>query len=276
MKRRDMTEQQSAELIDLRKQGEGIVPLAKRFGIGVEQVRSILTSAGVSTQSEFQRIAWTIKAHPDWTDGQVAKECDSDPRTVANRRDKIIANQRQREHCEGVGLRESVDRGPPHRVCRKWLRANCSRGERNVRQIQAMCVIAGLQFTIAEIKASCATAGLCVDTFGNVASPAKQEANPMIAITNISRGIPDSEPHEYTVSINLGKPLAKFSHLRGDGLAACLRAAADAIDNADHIAGMGLVDKPVRVIDDGPDASLLRYAKPVQMNPREINFDDSD
>ena len=52
----------------------------------------------------------------------------------------------------------------------------------------------------------------------------------MIAITNISRGIPDNEPHEYAVSINLGKPLAKFSHIRGDGLAACLRAAADAID----------------------------------------------
>lgn len=173
--KRDLTEQQAAELIELRKQGEGIVPLSKRFKIGTEQVRSILTSAGVSTQSEYQRIAWTIKAHPDWTNGQVAKECDSDPRTVADRREKIIANQRQREHCEGVGLRESVDRGREYRVCRKWLRSNCSRGERNVRQIQAMCVIAGLQFTIAEIKASCATAGLCVDSFGNVTSLAKQE-----------------------------------------------------------------------------------------------------
>lgn len=170
-----ITTKHAAELIELRKQGEGIVPLAKRYNIGTEQVRSILRANGISTQSEFQRIAWTIKAHPDWTDGQVAKECDSDPRTVANRRDKIIANQRQREHCEGVGLRESVDRGREYRVCRKWLRSNCSRGERNVRQIQAMCVIAGLQFTIAEIKASCATAGLCVDTFGNVTSPAKVE-----------------------------------------------------------------------------------------------------
>lgn len=40
----------------------------------------------------------------------------------------------------------------------------------------------------------------------------------------------DSEPHLYAVRINQHPPMATFQHVRGLGAAACLRAAADALD----------------------------------------------
>lgn len=43
---------------------------------------------------------------------------------------------------------------------------------------------------------------------------------------------PDDQTHDYAVRVNNGRPLALFQHVRTDGAAACLRAAADAIDTA--------------------------------------------
>ena len=42
----------------------------------------------------------------------------------------------------------------------------------------------------------------------------------------------DHLPHDYAVRINNNPPLALFEHVRSRGAAACLRAAADAIDQA--------------------------------------------
>lgn len=41
---------------------------------------------------------------------------------------------------------------------------------------------------------------------------------------------PDDEAHDYVVRVNNGRPMASFQHVRTDGAAMCLRAAADAID----------------------------------------------
>lgn len=43
---------------------------------------------------------------------------------------------------------------------------------------------------------------------------------------------PDHLPQDYAVRINNNPPLAMFEHVRSEGAAACLRAAADAIDAA--------------------------------------------
>lgn len=43
---------------------------------------------------------------------------------------------------------------------------------------------------------------------------------------------PDDQPHEYAVRINNDPPMAYFIHVRAEGAAACLRAAADALDAA--------------------------------------------
>lgn len=43
---------------------------------------------------------------------------------------------------------------------------------------------------------------------------------------------PDDQAHDYAVRINNDPPLALFAHVRSAGAAACLRAAADAIDAA--------------------------------------------
>lgn len=52
-------------------------------------------------------------------------------------------------------------------------------------------------------------------------------------IQNITKGErPDSEPHDYAVRINRQPPLAYFTHVRNEGAAACLRRAANAIDEA--------------------------------------------
>ena len=50
-------------------------------------------------------------------------------------------------------------------------------------------------------------------------------------IQNVTQGDrPDDQPHDYVVRINQRPPLATFQHVRADGAAACLRAAADAIE----------------------------------------------
>jgi len=50
-------------------------------------------------------------------------------------------------------------------------------------------------------------------------------------IQNISPlGRAEDQPHDYIVRINNEPPLARFQHVRNKGAAACLRAAADAID----------------------------------------------
>lgn len=57
----------------------------------------------------------------------------------------------------------------------------------------------------------------------------------MLWIQNVSPDFhtrPDDVPHDYTVQVNDQPPLARFTHVRNLGAAACLRAAADAIDLA--------------------------------------------
>lgn len=54
----------------------------------------------------------------------------------------------------------------------------------------------------------------------------------MICIQNVSRDVPDSRPHAYEVRINNGPIIARFEHIRGHGLAACLLAASRAVDKA--------------------------------------------
>lgn len=55
----------------------------------------------------------------------------------------------------------------------------------------------------------------------------------MLWIQNITPAYrPDDQPHDYVVRINNHPPLATFRHVRNEGPAACLRAAADAIERA--------------------------------------------
>jgi hypothetical protein len=170
-----MTDQQIAELIALRKQDIGIVPLARRFGIGVNKVRDILNAHGITTQTVYQRIAWTIKAHPDWSDELVANHCGCHAAIVEERRPMILKNRKATDLGVGITLNQRLDRGLKFRVCRKWLRANCSRGERNIDQIAAIFGVSNFPITLVEVRASCQAAGLAVDTFGRVTAPANRD-----------------------------------------------------------------------------------------------------
>ena len=51
-----------------------------------------------------------------------------------------------------------------------------------------------------------------------------------VIITNVSPMRGDHEKHEYVVSINNMPVIARFDHVRANGLAECLRRAADAVD----------------------------------------------
>jgi len=53
----------------------------------------------------------------------------------------------------------------------------------------------------------------------------------MLWIQNVTpEDRPDDQPHDYVVRLNRNPPLATFQHVRNKGAAACLRAAADAIE----------------------------------------------
>ena len=53
-----------------------------------------------------------------------------------------------------------------------------------------------------------------------------------VVITNVSDHNGDTEISDYVVRINCDPPIATFEHWRRDGLAECLRRAADAVDAA--------------------------------------------
>jgi hypothetical protein len=53
----------------------------------------------------------------------------------------------------------------------------------------------------------------------------------MIAIVNVTERPAETGPHDYEVRINR-QVITRFQHRREDGLAKCLRLAADAVDEA--------------------------------------------
>lgn len=169
-----MTDEQIAEIITLRKADMGIVPLSRKFGIGTRKLKEILTAHGVTTQTLYQRIAWAIKTHPDWPDELIANHCGCHPGIVEERRPLILKNRRTTDLAAGISLNQRLDRGPKFRVCRKWLRANCSRGERNIDQIKACFDVEHFPITLAEVRESCRVAGLAVDSFGRVTAPSRE------------------------------------------------------------------------------------------------------
>ena len=55
-----------------------------------------------------------------------------------------------------------------------------------------------------------------------------------VVISNVTPdGVSDYEPHSYVVRFNIGPVIARFDHVRMDGLAMCLYRAADAVRLAD-------------------------------------------
>lgn len=56
-----------------------------------------------------------------------------------------------------------------------------------------------------------------------------------VIIQNVTADLstPDNEEHEYVIRINHQRPIATFKHKRSDGLAACLRRAANAVTKAE-------------------------------------------
>ena len=58
-----------------------------------------------------------------------------------------------------------------------------------------------------------------------------------IIITNVSKHGHLGGTHQYEVRINLGPVIARFEHVREEGLAVCLRRAAEAVERADSEVG---------------------------------------
>lgn len=70
-----------------------------------------------------------------------------------------------------------------------------------------------------------------------------------VIITNVSTHDDEQGTNQYVVRINHNPIIARFDHVRSEGLAMCLRRAADAVD-----AALGKKDhsKPVDPVDIGP------------------------
>lgn len=51
-----------------------------------------------------------------------------------------------------------------------------------------------------------------------------------VIITNVSKHSDAEGVNQYIIRINLHPPIAHFEHVRSEGLAKCLRRAADAVD----------------------------------------------
>ena len=163
----NLTDTDIAELRRLRTEhGLSITQLSARFRLGAARVLELVGTEGMTDRSMNVRIAKCVQKNPTWSNEAVAEKCGCSPTLVKNRRPQIKLNAKQRDIAVGIDTSERSDRG--NRVSRVWLRQHCSRGERDLRQIQAMCTIAGLSFSLTEIKASCIAAGLIVPTSGPV------------------------------------------------------------------------------------------------------------
>jgi hypothetical protein len=135
--------------------------------------RSKMSPEKVAARTLAMKVARTITANPEWSDEQIANQCQVDVSLVLTRREILAKNQRNKSISEGIEDDERECR-PGKRVDHSWLRIHCSRWERNVRNIQTLHAVVGIELTLAEIRVSCREAGLSIDKFGAVGMPGRE------------------------------------------------------------------------------------------------------
>ena len=148
-----------AEVRKLRAAGHKVRDISKQFGITADQIYIATLDMPTDPRTIKHRIAKLIRDQPELTDEEVAARIGHDckPSLVADRRIEYEKNQKSGKVLNGMSQSDKTDTGA--RVDAKWLRQHCSRGQRDLYQIQAIWTS---KYTIADILISCVLAGLPV------------------------------------------------------------------------------------------------------------------
>ena len=155
-----------------RIEGEKINDIRKRFKIGITAVIEWTIDLPSSRESLLRKIGVVLACQPDWSDEQIAEQVGCQVKFVTDRR-KVLQSGKVKYATTHTGgtIADTLDHG--RRISQTWMRQHCSRGQKDLRQIQAL---AGTDnFTLAEIKKSAIEAGLPVHaSSGLVGTPRKE------------------------------------------------------------------------------------------------------
>ncbi len=166
-----LSRSQKAEIRDRRKNGENIRTIAKDYGVHWRDALELCWDVE-SKRAIVARVSQAIRNHPFETNEQIAKRCHVTPDQVQERRDARIARG-----AESPTHWTDADNDLTGKIVpAAWLKRHCSRGERNLRQIQAI-IQQGV--TLADIRHSAALAGLEVRPDNVVYNPALTPRNPV-------------------------------------------------------------------------------------------------
>jgi hypothetical protein len=155
-----------------RIEGARISDLKKRFNLGVNRVMEFVADIPSTREAMLRKIGSMMSFQPDWNDEQIATKLGCPVQIVSDRRAVLTSGKVKyvTTHTGGT-IADTLDHG--RRISKTWMRQHCSRGQRDLRQIQA---IAGSDnYTLAEIKRSAVEAGLPVHaSSGLVGTPRKE------------------------------------------------------------------------------------------------------
>lgn len=148
-----------AQVRELRAAGVKVRDMARQFKVSADQIYLATKDMPTDRRTIKHRMSRLIRDRPEMTDEQIAEEIGHGchPMDVADRRIEYARNQRCIRVDAGSLISDKVDTGA--RIPATWLRQHCSRGQRDLWQIQAIWT---QRFTITDIRLSCELAGLKV------------------------------------------------------------------------------------------------------------------
>jgi hypothetical protein len=142
-----------------REAGATINALRRKFKMSNAKINELIDGIPKRRDALLRQIASVMTRNPDWSDEQVATALGCAIDVVSGRREVLSSGRlRLQLRYMGATLEDTQDNG--RRVSPTWLRQNCSRGEKDIRQIQAIFGTSAI--TLAEIKLSAIKAGLPV------------------------------------------------------------------------------------------------------------------
>jgi len=141
-----------------RHAGKSYHWIAKECRRSLPYIYMVCDGIPLDTRSVNYRIGRYIGSNPRATNEQVAAALGFDVELIAKRR-LLMRPRRIRPRVESEYIdHDQVDHG--RRLLKRWMLANCSRGQKDVWQVLA--IIGSHRITVAEIKASAIAAGLPV------------------------------------------------------------------------------------------------------------------
>lgn len=160
-----------------RRNGWTLKRLSEHFGVTISAVRHATADIPATDRAVLKMIAAKIRENPELTDKEISLTLGVSVEHIASQRKSLDKHRHILIKMCGEQLDDRQDYG--RRIKPQWIKQHCSRGQRNLRQIQA--IIGSENITFREVIESVKASGLPIHpTNGIVGTPRKEpEHNPL-------------------------------------------------------------------------------------------------